>query len=65
MQGDFKGAADDCSKALEADSGYAGAWGLRGIARQKLGDQAAAAEDLARALELDSDLEWARVALEE
>jgi len=65
MQNDFANAGIDCNEALDLDEGYAGAWGIRGMAKHRLGDHEGATHDLRKALELDPGLSWAEPMLEE
>lgn len=51
--GDFAGAMEDYSRALELDPGYALAYTNRAVARQRLGDFHGALEDLDRSISLD------------
>lgn len=54
-QNDPRSAADDFSRAIAVDPGYARAYHLRGLARDTAGDADGALEDLNRAVELNPE----------
>ena len=55
-KGDVDGAIEDATAAIRLDPGRAGAWVVRGVARQKRRDHRGAIEDSSRAIELDPKL---------
>ncbi len=60
-KGDWDGAVDDCTRAIELDPALSSAWENRGFARSKRGDRDGALADCSRAIELagDSASPWA------